>query len=154
MTDEPAGARPQDAGGRPHRRIVRLKARPLTPAERVELATGASSHRDAFALAVRSAGWLWDADAAALRLGAELAALLDGPRSPGIGVTGEPIPAPSIPVADRLRLIDAYAAALDRLMLSASSRSRSGVALTAPEPDVEPAPARARRARRRAVDYG
>lgn len=117
-----------------------------------------SSIVDAYGQAIAAATWLYAADALAVVMLRDVLVALAPPGPGGLNVHGEPMPAPAVPIADRLRL---WAIAVDlagELGLTADSRKRIGLELTPPEPTSSSSPAdaggRPTRARRRALDMG
>lgn len=149
MTDDAPADRPQDVGRR-HRTVRKVAGRPLTDAERLALLD--ATPLDAYRSAIRSATWLYGADElAAVLLRDVLEAMT--PASPGAGLVG-PLPSPSVPIADRLRL---WALALElagELGLTADARRRIGLELTPPAPGRPGAESRPRGPRSRRVDFG
>lgn len=151
MTAGPSGARPQDAG-RSHSRRRRVEARALSAGERSQLLE--ATPLVAYGEAIRAATWLYGADELAAVLLRDVLAELTPAPSPGNGITGEPLPAPRIPLADKLKLWSLALELAGELGLTADSRRRIGLELTPPPEARGPARRSTPQTRRRPVDFG
>lgn len=145
------GARPQDAG-RSHSRRRRVAARALTAEERGELLE--ATPIVAYGAAIRAASWLYAADELAVVILRDVLLELSPPAPPGEAITGGPLPAPKVAIADRLRLWSLALELAGELGLTADARRRIGLELT-PADETPAGPARAPRGpRSRRVDFG